>query len=262
MSRIRTVKPELFRHSGLYDAEIETNLPLRLAFAGLWTACDREGRFKWKPRELKLDVLPHDQIDFSRVLDALLTRGYLVKYVCGTDIYGCVPSWTKHQFINNRESGSKIPSPEDESSEIQGLDDASSTRRHALTVLSLREGKGKGKEKEEALGKGSARVADAPPRRRKKSAAIPIPEDFSLTPSLETWAHEKGFGRLPERIEHFKDWAIAGEKRYVDWDATFRNAVRGDWAHLEGKPNGNGKIGDPAMPTIGNQPADWLKGAI
>jgi hypothetical protein len=70
LARIRTIKPEFFRHADLYEAEKETGLPLRLAFAGLWTAADREGRFKWRPRELKLDCLPHDDVDFSRVLDA------------------------------------------------------------------------------------------------------------------------------------------------------------------------------------------------
>ena len=48
MARIRTIKPEFFRHEALYEAEHETGLPLRVAYAGLWTAADREGRFQWK----------------------------------------------------------------------------------------------------------------------------------------------------------------------------------------------------------------------
>jgi hypothetical protein len=46
MGRIRTVKPELFQHGDLFDAEVESGFPLRLAFIGLFTCCDREGRFK------------------------------------------------------------------------------------------------------------------------------------------------------------------------------------------------------------------------
>jgi hypothetical protein len=113
MARIRTVKPELFRHESLYEAEIKTNLPLRLAYIGLFTACDREGRFKWKPRALKLDVLPYDQIDFLRVLDALVTHGFIVKYENEGDEFGCIPTWSQHQVINNRESTSLIPSLEE-----------------------------------------------------------------------------------------------------------------------------------------------------
>ncbi len=70
MGRIRSVKPEVFKHDGLFDLERETGLPLRLAWIGLWTVCDREGRFPWRPRVLKPEILPHDSIDFADVLNA------------------------------------------------------------------------------------------------------------------------------------------------------------------------------------------------
>lgn len=111
MARIRTIKPEFFRHADLFDAEEDTGLPLRLAFAGLWTACDRQGRFEWKPRQLKLDCLPYDDVDFSRVLDALATRGFVQKYAADGNAYGWVPSFTRHQIINNREKESVLPPP-------------------------------------------------------------------------------------------------------------------------------------------------------
>ena len=111
MARIRTVKPELFTHADLFDAERETGLPLRLAYIGLWCQADRDGRFKWKPRSLELGVLPFDGLDFDAVLDALVTRGYLVRYASeGMDI-GWVVSFTSHQNINNRESESTLPPP-------------------------------------------------------------------------------------------------------------------------------------------------------
>jgi len=110
MGRIRTVKPELFLHEALYDAEVETGLPLRVAFIGLFTQCDREGRFRWEPRRLKSQVLPYDPIsDFSRVLDALATRGFVEKYAVENDVFGCIPTWLKHQSINHRERASELP---------------------------------------------------------------------------------------------------------------------------------------------------------
>jgi hypothetical protein len=157
MARIRTVKPELFRHEGLYELEIETGLPIRISFAGLFTACDREGRFKWKPRQLKLDVLPFDAIDFSRVLDALVTRGFLVKYENSGELFGCIPSFKKHQVINNRESESELPSHQDEQSLVIDLTD-DLTRQSRVSHASVtrlvqeqveRKGKeGKGREEE------------------------------------------------------------------------------------------------------------------
>ena len=154
--RIRTVKPEFFVHEGIFNAEYETKLPLRLAFAGLWGACDREGRFKWEPRRLGVQILPYDGIEFSRVLDALVTRGFVVKYRVGDAWFGCVPSFSRHQVINNREAGSVLPSPNEENAEKLGLsrvNDASGTRDsredHACQGEG-REGKGrKGKERKD-----------------------------------------------------------------------------------------------------------------
>ncbi len=112
MARIRSIKPGFFRHGKLYDAERETGLPLRVAFAGMWTAADREGRFRWEPRELKLDCLPHDDLDFSRVLDALESRGFLVKYTLNDEVFGYIPGWSRHQIVNNKESASSLPEPQ------------------------------------------------------------------------------------------------------------------------------------------------------
>ena len=113
MSRIRTIKPELFRHEELFDAELESGLPLRLAFMGLFTVADCEGRFVWKPRTLKLDVLPHDTVDFAAVLNALAATGFIQRYEVAGHVYGLIPSFTKHQIINIREKerGSDIPPP-------------------------------------------------------------------------------------------------------------------------------------------------------
>ncbi len=109
--RIRTIKPEFFLHDGLFDAEQAEKLPLRLAYAGLWCAADREGRFRWEPRRLGVAILPYDNIDFSRVLDALRTRGFLVKYRVSDVWYGAILSFARHQVINNREAKSQLPAP-------------------------------------------------------------------------------------------------------------------------------------------------------
>lgn len=112
MAKIRTVKPDLFRHDALFDAEQKYQLPLRLAFIGLFTCCDREGRFRWKPKQLKLDVFPFDDLDMSAVLDALAACHFVQKYTFEGEMYGCVPSWHKHQCVNHREAETQLPAPE------------------------------------------------------------------------------------------------------------------------------------------------------
>lgn len=118
MARIRTVKPSYFKHADLYDAETESGFPLRVAYAGLWTCCDREGRFKWRPRELKLDILPYDICPFESVLDALEKYGFIKKFSRDGEEFGFVPTFLEHQAINQRESASTIPDPNDPNSHV------------------------------------------------------------------------------------------------------------------------------------------------
>lgn len=149
--RIRTVKPEFFLHEGLFELEKETGMPLRVAFAGLWCVADREGRFKWESRKIGVQVLPYDLIDFSRVLDALTTRGFILKYAVDSVEYGWIPSFVRHQVINNRERPSELPEP----SEIN-ICDASTTRQPRVGHAGKAEGKGmegnkEGNKKEDIL---------------------------------------------------------------------------------------------------------------
>ena len=167
MARIRTIKPEFFRHERLFEAERESGLPLRLAFAGLWTTCDREGRFAWRPRQLKLDCLPYDELDFSRVLDALTTRGFLVRYRVtdenGAHDFGFIPSWRKHQVINPRERDSELPDP-DNCEILQEDADASGTREPRDSKMRVH-ARGERERERELEGKGTSTLSAAPTAR-------------------------------------------------------------------------------------------------
>lgn len=111
--RIRAVKPEYFTHVGLYDAEVDYRLPLRSAFLGLVTCCDREGRFRWQPRRLKLYTVPYDPVDMIDVLNALIERGFIIKYEHQGQWYGAIPSFLRHQKITGFEIESILPGPPD-----------------------------------------------------------------------------------------------------------------------------------------------------
>jgi len=156
VARIRTVKPEVYRHEGLYEIEKRTGLPIRLFWIGLFAVCDREGRFKWRPGSIKLDILPFDDVDVSAILEALWTAGFIVRYRSGDDEFGVIPTFLQHQVINSREAKSSIPSPSDQKCEVI-LHNSRVTETHvharALHVHAQgegkgREGKGKGREEE------------------------------------------------------------------------------------------------------------------
>ncbi len=168
MARIRTVKPEVFKHETLFDLEKETGLPIRFAWIGLFTVCDRDGRFKWMPRRLGAEILPYDGVDFSRVLHAWRTRGLVVMYRVKngdpSDLYGYIPTFSKHQFINNKELPSSLPDPKSEDclelfdfEQLPALTDTHRTgdlRVPHACLTEFRHGKGEGKGRE---GKGKER---------------------------------------------------------------------------------------------------------
>lgn len=111
MARIRTIKPEFFFNERLAELESETGLPIRLAYIGLWCQCDREGRFEWRPKRLKAQIFPYEDIDLSRVLHALTTRDFLVRYAVNGVEFGWIPGFLEHQVINNKERDSVLPEP-------------------------------------------------------------------------------------------------------------------------------------------------------
>lgn len=113
MARIRTVKPEFIKHHELFLLEEETKLPIRLGYQGLWICADKEGRFKWKPAQLKLDALPYDNVDFEDVLIELVLAGFLIKYEVGGNFFGYIPTFTTHQRFTGTEATteSRLPDP-------------------------------------------------------------------------------------------------------------------------------------------------------
>lgn len=139
MARIRTIKPELARHRVLFDLERETGIPFRFIWAMFPTVCDREGRFKWRPWDLKLDIAPYDDLDFAAVMDRLHAEGMLERYEHEGEHFGHIPTFSKHQMINNREAPSNIPSPQESSR----VGHASGTREARVGHASQGEGKGK-----------------------------------------------------------------------------------------------------------------------
>lgn len=105
MARIRTIKPEFFT-----SEDIVSMTPLsRLFYVSLWCEADREGRLEWKPRTFKIRYFPVDDCDIETVAKELCDRGLIHLYEADGHTYAEIPSFKKHQVINNREAQSCIP---------------------------------------------------------------------------------------------------------------------------------------------------------
>lgn len=147
MARIRTIKPDFFRHEGLQDLEADNpGSYIMLTFAGLWTICDKEGRFEWRPRIIKLDILPFLDFDMEDTLMLLQRFSYVSQYEIDGKIYGLVHEFKKHQRINGKEAQDppRYPDP----IEFNNLEKGSNGEAIGKQQGSReREGKGKGKGK-------------------------------------------------------------------------------------------------------------------
>lgn len=112
MARIRSIKPQFFRHEGLQELEAShpDDCPM-LVFAGLFTVADREGRFEWRPKQIKLDILPFLDFNMAETLDLLREYGFIAQYQSGSKTYGHIPTFLEHQCPNKKEPASRIPAP-------------------------------------------------------------------------------------------------------------------------------------------------------
>jgi len=77
---------------------------------------------------------------------------------------------------------------------------------------------------------------EKPKTSKQKNKKTPLPESFTISEKVTTWATSHGYGRLEERLSHFVGTAKANGYTYVDWDQAFMNAIRDDWARPNGKP--------------------------
>ena len=105
MPRSRNIKPGFFTNDDL--AEIE---PLgRLLFVGLWTIADKDGRLRDRPRKIRVEILPYDDVDAESLLLALEQKKFIVRYEIDGEKFIQIRNWDKHQNPHKKEAASQIP---------------------------------------------------------------------------------------------------------------------------------------------------------
>lgn len=125
MARIRTIKPEF------WEDELIGTLPTeaRLLFLGLISHADDEGRFRAHPCVIRSQIFAYDEIKPARVkawLQQLAELGRIVLYENGSQAYGAVSNFRKHQRID-RPQRPRYPGPDDSGSSVRGTFDEHST---------------------------------------------------------------------------------------------------------------------------------------
>ena len=107
MARARNIKPGFFKNEYLVDLPPIT----RLLFIGLWCLADREGRFEDRPRRIKIELFPADDIDIDAALADLERSEFIIRYEANGIRYAQITNFTKHQVPHHKEVASEIPAP-------------------------------------------------------------------------------------------------------------------------------------------------------
>ena len=107
--RIRSIKPEFFKHDELAKLPPLT----RLLFQGTWCLADSEGRLEDRPNRIKVEVLPYDDHDVDAGLNALAANGQIIRYTAGGLKLIQVTNFRRHQRITGSEASmpSRFPAP-------------------------------------------------------------------------------------------------------------------------------------------------------
>ena len=212
MSRARSLKPGFFRNEELADLSFE----YRILFQGLWCLADRSGRMEDRPKRIKAEVFPYDNVDADAGLNALQAAGFIVRYEAAGSRYIEVLNFGKHQNPHMKEAASTIPAP--------GAPAIAPVQHRASTVQAP--------EIPERAGLTPDSLNPIP--HSKKEQASPsgsrLPKDWQLPDDWRQWAEAERPGILiHEEAAKFADYwhGIAGAKgRKADWAGTWRNWIR------------------------------------
>lgn len=111
MSRIRYLKPCFFKDEDIAE------LPhwVRLLYQGLWTIADKAGRLEDRPKRIKAEIFPYEDVDAEAGLKLLSGtkkgsgKAFINRYEVEGERYIEILSWEEHQKPHNTEKESVIP---------------------------------------------------------------------------------------------------------------------------------------------------------
>jgi len=190
----------------------------RWLFAGLFTQADREGRLEDRPRKLKVEVMPYDNVNIEHLLRELTEARFITRYEAEGKRYIHIRTFWKHQHFNIKEPPSQLPAP----LELKGGTVSAPVKHGASTVPAPvenarkgREGVGReGKEKLEASGVSTVPNSASPPgflseeflRRLEEDPAYQGIEVRHVYAKMLFWCEEHGKevkeGRLISWLNH------------------------------------------------------------
>jgi hypothetical protein len=122
MARIRYLKPEFFLDEDIGYLTVTE----RLAYSGLWCQADRMGRLEDRPRLLKAQIFPYDNLDMEPILVILASpkqtnpdEPFILRYEVKGQKYIQILKFLEHQKPHHTERKSSIPPPPNRESTVK-----------------------------------------------------------------------------------------------------------------------------------------------
>ena len=211
MAKIRGFKPDLWTDEDF----VEVSAFARLLWMGMWNfACDN-GHLPDKSKQIKMRVLPTDDVNCAELLRELEAQGLIER----GDGWITVPNLTRHQKPDKRwwqaceKPGCTKPTADSQHETRSGSTGARGVQTGPRAELSGVDGDVSG--------------GDKAPRKRGSR----IPEDFAIDDDMRQWLKDNNFGHLDAQaitVEFVDYWVgVAGVKGVkLDWVATWRNWIR------------------------------------
>jgi hypothetical protein len=248
MARARNIKPGFFANADL----AECSMPARLLFIGLWTVADRAGRLEDRPKQIKYNLFPTDDIDVDAELSSLADHGFIIRYQHGESRFIQVVNFTKHQTPHIKEAASTIPAPDEHGANTEEEPDGNVPGTGPTPPDSLNPESGfsdsLNPDTPPTPSKGDDDGGKPPQRGTRLSVDAELPESWIV--AAETLGYPSQ--NIQWLFEEFRDYwsAVPGQKGIkLDWLATWRNRVRD---RVE-----SGRLGPPLPQQPGKVVAPW-----
>jgi hypothetical protein len=254
MPKIRGFKPDLWTDEDF----VELSPFARLLWLGMWNyACDN-GHLADKSKQIKMRVLPTDDVNCAELLREIEARGLIER----ADGWITVPNLTRHQkpdrryFTNCEKPGCNEPQEtvsQRAARRAHGVHTGSAQGAHDVrTPGALGDGEVKGSDGD---GDSESSAASGTPTKRARQ----LPDDFRPSDAHQALAAEL---RVDVRAEWpgFVDHHRAKGSTMKDWDAALNTWIRNAAKFRKGPPPPLSIVADPShLPPVEDS---WMRRPI
>lgn len=244
MPKIRGVKPDYWTDEDI----VELSIPARLLFIGLWSyACDN-GHLQDKPKQIKMRVLPGDDVNAAELLRELADAHRIER----SDGWIVIPKFTRHQKPDKRyfqtceKPGCERPKGDSQPETRGGHTETTTSPRRALDGGSMGP-------HVDGDGEVMVRGGDGERPRAKPTRATQLPTGFQPNQANVDLAIAEGVD-LRREFAKFCDHHQAKGSTYKDWHKALSTWIRkaaeyGNVRPLPPRPL-TAPNGDPILPPL------------